>query len=84
MTQERRLNLKDMLKDQLSQKKARNPSYSIRALARDIDIPYNAVSRLLALNTELNPKHKYKVGKFLKIPKADLLDFIFANNVDSN
>ncbi len=84
MKQHHSLNLTDILKEELSQKKLKNPSYSIRALARDIDIPYSAVSRLLSLNAELNPKHKYKVGLFLKIPKADLLDFIFYEQPGSN
>jgi len=78
MNQLQKIDLKEVLEKELTEKQARNPLYSIRALARDIDVPYTSISRLLKSNVELNLKHKYKVGMFLKIPKADLLDFIFA------
>jgi hypothetical protein len=71
------MNFKNILERELSEKKAKNSSYSIRALARDIDVPYTSIARVFKSNTELHPKHKYKVGLFLKIPPTELIDFIF-------
>jgi transcriptional regulator with XRE-family HTH domain len=74
------ISYKNLLKEQLQLRKSRNPSYSIRALARDIGLPYSAIARLLGEGKKLNPTHLYKVALYLKVPEEKLISFIFHQN----
>jgi hypothetical protein len=61
-------------------KKKNNPFYSLRALARDVGIPQSTLIRFLGHKIKLSPNHLYSLGLYLKIPKNELIDFIFEFN----
>ena len=66
-----------MLENELKQRQLRNPKYSIRAFARDIDFDSAAVSRVLRNELALTIKSASKIAAKLNITetqKGFLLD----------
>ncbi len=73
---------KKKLNDKFYEKKNKNPQYSIRALARDLKLPYITVQRILTTSKKINANHAFRIGIYLKIPKETLLDLIFLDEND--
>jgi hypothetical protein len=60
----------------LIQKRAVNPKYSTRALARDIEMDAGDLSNILKGKKRVTPKLAYKIGLHLGLEGANLLSFI--------
>lgn len=60
----------------LSDKKQKNPAYSLRALSRDIKISQTQLSHLLMGKRRLSPHHALKIGEFLNYNDQEMLEFI--------
>ena len=66
----------DKLQGQFESKRARNPAYSLRAFARDLDIDNGNLKKILSGKISVSPKVAYKIGKHLELKEQDLLHFI--------
>lgn len=64
------------LKDLLNSRRIRNPSYSLRALSRDIGVDHAYLAHILNGNKQVTPKVAYKLAKTLGLEGEQLLEFI--------
>ena len=55
----------------------KNPSYSQRAMARDIGISHTTLVRFLLKKKRLTPKLAYQLGRFMKLEDKVLMKIIF-------
>jgi plasmid maintenance system antidote protein VapI len=65
-----------VLQKQLEKKRARNPSYSLRAFARDLQIDNGNLKKILSGKISVSPKVAYKLGRHLDLTEKELLQFI--------
>lgn len=66
------------LATEFEQKKEENPSYSMRALSRDLDITPSELSRIMAFKRKLSPKLAYKIGQYLSLPQEELCQLVLS------
>ncbi len=64
------------LQDLLQKRKQKNPGYSARALARDLEIDPGDLANILNGKKKITTKVAYKIGIHLGLKDAALLDFI--------
>lgn len=67
-----------ILQNNLDDKKALNPAYSLRAMARDIGIPQPILSLYLRKKRALSPYLAYKIGMHLKMEEAQIYRLILS------
>lgn len=67
----------------LSEKKLKNPAYSLRALSRDLEISQTHLSHLLMGKRKLSPHHALKIGEYLQYDDMQLLSFIRTTIVET-
>lgn len=60
--------LRKLLSKEFEYKKTKNPNYSLRAMARDIDISPSVISEYLNGKRSISPKSRYKVIRYLNLP----------------
>ena len=65
-----------LLKDHLASKQEKNPLYSIRALARDINIDPSDLINILNRKKQMTTKIAYKIGIYFAYDDKELLNFI--------
>ena len=66
----------DCLKLLLENRISRNPHYSIRALARDLDIDPTYLLNILNKKRNMTPKNAYKLANHLNLQGESKLNFI--------
>lgn len=64
------------LKALLDGRRARNRNYSLRALARDLDVDNSYLAQILNGKKSMTPKIAYKLAIAMKLEGDDLLAFI--------
>lgn len=67
--------LRKLLLQEFENKKSKNPSYSLRALARDIEVSPSVISDYLNEKRKLSPKTKYKIIRYLDLPLHMMFEF---------
>lgn len=67
---------KEILKDEYKSRRKRNPSYSLRAFARDLNISHSILSRYFNKNKSLSIVQSVKIGEKIKLHKEVLIDCI--------
>jgi plasmid maintenance system antidote protein VapI len=70
------INSDDLLKKVFDLKRAKNPRYSVRAFARDINTSSSGLSDMLNGKKKLTPKIAYKLSKFLKLDDKQAFNLI--------
>lgn len=65
-----------LIKQILNAKKKINPSYSLNAIARDLNISQPHLSRIMHGKSRMTPRQAYKIGKYLKLDNHALLKLI--------
>lgn len=66
----------EVLRNHFESKRARNPAYSLRAFARDLDIDNGNLKKILSGKLSVSPKVAYKIGKHMELKEKALLEFI--------
>ncbi len=66
----------EALKKLLEYKKKTNPSYSLSALARDLQISQPHLVKIINGKQKLSPHHAYKIAKYLRLSDEKLLQFL--------
>lgn len=64
------------IKKLLEDKQAKNPKYSVRALARDIGIDSGDLVNILNNKKKVTTRIAYKIGTYLEMNEKELLEFI--------
>ena len=64
------------LKVLLESRRQKNVNYSMRALARDLDVDNSYLVQILSGKKSMTPKIAYKIAIALKLEGEDLLNFI--------
>ncbi len=70
------LNYRDLLKIELADRIAANPSYSLRAMAKKIGISPSMLSALLAGKKKISVERAFEIGKKLKFDKKKNAYFV--------
>lgn len=65
-----------LLLDHFENRRTRNPAYSLRAFARDLDIDNGNLKKILSGKLSVSPKVAYKIGKHIELKEKALLEFI--------
>jgi len=60
----------------LEDKRTRNPNYSIRALARDLEIPASSLVDIINKKKTVTPQIAYKIASHMKLTNGSMLDFL--------
>lgn len=66
------------LQNLLQEKQQANPSYSLRAMARDIGIPQPILSLFLSKKRQLSPYLAYKIGQYFKMEEMQIYYLILS------
>lgn len=53
-----------------------NPSYSLRAFARDLDIDCGNLKKILTNEISVSPKVAYRIARHLKLDERESFQFI--------
>lgn len=74
----------DFIKLALAEKKAKNPSYSLSAMARDLNLSQPHLSKIMSGERRLTPERAYKIGKFLKLNEKQFFSLIISTLESEN
>lgn len=69
------LTIKQRIQEELKKRKVNNSSYSLRALARDLNINHSLLSRIIASKIQMTPKIFDRVAGPLKLTKEEIEQF---------
>lgn len=70
------MELKSVLLKTLEERKSKNSSYSLRALARDMRLDAGQLNRIVNSKTPPSPLVAFKVGKYLKLNNDDIIQLL--------
>jgi plasmid maintenance system antidote protein VapI len=70
------MELNTLINKILAEKKSKNNSYSLRALARDLEIDAGQLHRVVTSKMAPSPKVAFQVGKYLNLSSDELLRLI--------
>ena len=76
LDQEYFMDLKTLIISILNEKKIKNKSYSLRALARDLSLDPGQIHRIMSSKMKPTPLVAYRVGKFINLKCEDLIRLI--------
>ena len=68
--------LATLLQNNFKRKQMQNPSYSMRALARDVGVTQPILSLYFRGKRRLTPSMAFAIGKYLKLDDKELLNVI--------
>jgi plasmid maintenance system antidote protein VapI len=71
-----KINLRELIIKVYEEKRARNSAYTMRALARDLDLDPGQLHRIIKLQMKATPLVAFKVGKSLKFESEHVLKLI--------
>ena len=63
---------REILQQELEQRKARNPRYSLRAFARVLHLDHASLSQILRGRRRLTPRTIRRLGAILRVPPREL------------
>jgi transcriptional regulator with XRE-family HTH domain len=67
------MRLKKLLEDELRRRQSRNPRYSLRAFARDLDVHHSTLSRVMRGRQQVSQRTLVTIAARLRIPDLDIL-----------
>ncbi len=64
------------LRSELEKLKSKNPSYSIRAFARDLEISHSFLNKVLNKKSSATPRLAYRLGQYTNRSESEILELI--------
>jgi uncharacterized protein (TIGR02147 family) len=71
--------IRERIQAELDKRKLQNSSYSLRALARDLNLNHSLLSRIIASKIQMTPKIFERIAEPLKLTQEELL--LFQNEI---